>query len=71
MRRDLDAPLTMPRPATGAPVRIEARRHLMISSWLTMVMMVGTAGVLLARPAPAGGPAAVAAKAPVQMVASR
>ena len=71
MRRDLDAPLTMPRPDKGAPVRIEARRHLMLSSWLTMVLMVGTAVVLLARPAPVDGPTAKVAKAPVQTAALR
>ncbi|WP_293858858.1 hypothetical protein [uncultured Alsobacter sp.] len=71
MIRDLDAPLTMPRPSTGAPVRIEARRHLMISSWLTMMLMVGTAVVLLARPAPEAGPTAATAKAPLQTIALR
>jgi hypothetical protein len=71
MPRDLDAPLTMPRPDKGAPVRIEARRHLLISSWLTMVLMVGTAVVLVARPTPEPGPAAMTAKAPLQTVALR
>ncbi|MHB2167724.1 hypothetical protein [Alsobacter sp. R-9] len=52
---DCYAPLTMPRTATRRPteVRVEARRHLVLSLWLAAMMAVATVTVLMARPAEA------------------
>jgi hypothetical protein len=52
--RDCYAPLRMPIPDAAPPVRIEARRHLVLSLWLCAMMAVATLTVLVARPAAAG-----------------
>lgn len=69
MQPDRDAPLRMPsqsRPATAT--RIDARRHLALSSWLTGIMAVALVGVALARPEPTTPVAAAKPKA-IQVVA--
>lgn len=49
--RDPYAPLRMPIPSSAHPVRIEARRHLVLSLWLCAMMAVATVTVLVAHPA--------------------
>lgn len=56
--RDPYAPLRMPLSNPAPPVRIEARRHLVLSLWLCAMMAVATVTVLVARPAIANDQAA-------------
>lgn len=56
--RDPYAPLRMPLPAPVRHVRIEARRHLVLSLWLCAMMAVATVTVLVAHPAIANDHAA-------------
>ena len=51
--RDPYAPLHMPIPGQAPAIRIEARRHLVLSLWLSAMMAVATLTVLVARPAAA------------------
>ena len=60
--RDPYAPLQMPAASPAPAVRIEARRHLVLSLWLSALMAVATLTVLVARPAVAAVEAAPVAK---------
>jgi len=51
--RDPYAPLQMPAARPAPAVRIEARRHLVLSLWLSAMMAVATLTVIVAKPASA------------------
>lgn len=60
--RDPYAPLQMPAASPAPAVRIEARRHLVLSLWLSAMMAVATLTVLVAKPTVASAEAVPVAK---------